>query len=109
MKPIVMTLLGAILFGLGALITCNNFYLSFLRYPLFRLLGRNYQYVSVVPLIGSILLLVAAFLLRNAPLWSIISLVLALFDTGGLHFFVFAMLWMFVWRILLGHRPPNGQ
>lgn len=82
-------------FGLGALVTLCNFYLSFVRYPVHRLRGgtrENYRWISGLPLFGSALLWLAAGLTNSATLmWS--SLILSLFDTGGLHWFIATMLW----------------
>jgi hypothetical protein len=67
-----------------------NFYLSFLRYPLFRLNGGKrdeFRWVSGLPLVGSALVAVAALCSLSEPrlLWPAIGLILI--DTGGLHWF----------------------
>ena len=85
--------LGYFLFILGTCISLLNLYLSFLRYPLHKLLGWEYQRVSGIPLFGSFFLVVAALLLRNSPQWLRASLGIALIDTGGLHWFLGIMLW----------------
>jgi hypothetical protein len=89
---------GYILFALGALISCLNFYLSFLRYPLYRLLGREYRWESGLPLFGSLFLVVAVVLLRESPGFFWGGLALALLDTGGLHWFLAVIIWHGVFR-----------
>jgi hypothetical protein len=45
--------------ALGTLITCVNFYCSFLRYPIYRWQGgtrANFRWVSGIPLFGSLFL-----------------------------------------------------
>lgn len=84
------------IFGAGAFLCALNFYLSFLRYPLYRLRGREseYRYVSGAPVLGSFL--VVALLIPPAlPTWArIAGLVLAAFDTGGLHWFIGVTAWL---------------
>ncbi|HEX6885238.1 MAG TPA: hypothetical protein VF530_17825, partial [Planctomycetota bacterium] len=70
-----------------------NAYLSFLHYPILRARGvsrGDYRHVSGIPLVGSLVVLVALFLgldgnLRIAA-WTLIAL-----DTGGLHWFVLSL------------------
>jgi hypothetical protein len=90
-----MMILAYTLFAVGAFLCLLNFYLSFLRYPLYRLFGREYQHASGVPLFGSLLLVIAVTLLYERPLlfWS--GITLALLDTGGLHWFAGIMLWTY--------------
>jgi len=94
---------GIVLFVAGALITCLNFYLSFLRYPVHLLSGGyrdNYRWVSGLPLFGSLLLWISMPLLRDAPSMIWWALVVSMFDTAGLHWFVGVVLW----QALFGRR-----
>ncbi|MDZ4685714.1 MAG: hypothetical protein SH850_11665 [Planctomycetaceae bacterium] len=89
----VLDYLAYTLFAVGALMCGLNFYLSFLRYPLCKLLGREYKWSSGIPLFGSLLLIIAVTLLRDSPVlfWS--GLAVAMLDTGDLHWFMGGMLW----------------
>lgn len=83
---------------LGAFVCVANAYLSFLRYPLHRLRGgtrATFQWVSAVPLIGSVLVATiwVLWLRGSAPEaldWA--TLLLVLCDTGGIHWFSLAVL-----------------
>ena len=91
-------ILAYTLFAVGTLVCFLNFYLSFLRYPLYRLFGREYKHVSGVPLFGSPLLIVAVAILHERPLFFWSGITIALLDTGGLHWFASIMLWMYLFR-----------
>jgi hypothetical protein len=84
-------------FGLGAVVCLVNFYLSWLRYPLHRARGASretYRWVSGVPLVGSALVIATwALWLRHdhSLLLDVASWVLALVDTGGIHWFLLVM------------------
>jgi len=88
-----MVVVGQIIFGFGAFLTLLNVYTSFFRFPIHRLFGgtrANFRWVSGVPLVGS------AFLWLSIPLlpsglqrWA--AAAISLFDTGGIHWFIFAM------------------
>ena len=81
-------------FALGAWITLLNVYLSWIRTPLLRSLGRSpRRWVSGFPIIGSALLIGSAILLRRAPWVAVSALTLAALDTGGFHSFL-AALWL---------------
>ncbi len=72
----------------GGMICLWNFYLAFLRYPLFRFTGgqrADYRWDSGLPLIGSAIVAVAALCSLGDPwlLWPAIGLIVI--DTGGLH------------------------
>lgn len=86
------------LFAVGAFVCFLNFYLSFLRYPLYRLFGREYKHVSGVPLFGSLLLIIAVTMLHEHSLFFWIGITIALLDTGGLHWFGGIMFWMYLFR-----------
>ena len=88
---------GWVLFGVGAFVCLMNCYLSWLRYPLHRLRGgapETYRWVSGFPLVGS-LLVVMAWLLwlrgEGSAALDVTAWLLALIDTGGIHWFVLVM------------------
>ena len=95
---IVLAVLAYVLFALGTFLCCLNFYLSFLRYPLCKLLGREYKWVSGIPVFGSLLVVIAVPVLHESPVlfWS--GITIALLDTGGLHWFAGTMLWMYLFH-----------
>jgi hypothetical protein len=93
-----MVFCAYVLFALGAFVCCLNFYLSFLRYPLCKLLRREYKWVSGIPLLGSLLLVVAVAVLHESPLFFWGGIMIALIDTGGLHWFVGILLWMYLFH-----------
>ncbi|MFC1542880.1 hypothetical protein ACFL4M_03220 [Pseudomonadota bacterium] len=81
-----MEVLAYIIWVPGALFCGLNFYISFLRYPVHKLLGRSedsFQWVSGVPLLGTLLVFVAFILLSENPLFFWSSILLVLIDTGG--------------------------
>ena len=82
-----------ILFAVGAFVSLLNFYLSFLRFPVHAAFGgtrASYRHVSGFPIVGSGLLwLCLPFLPSNALRW--VAAVMSAFDTGGLHWFLFAL------------------
>ena len=72
-----------------------NLHTSFIRPWLYRRSHGDlsgYQYVSGVPVLGSILIGIAALFFPCAPWIGGLLLVLYLMDPGGLHFAAFAML-----------------
>jgi hypothetical protein len=85
--------LGYLLFGLGALVSLTNFYLSFLRYPLFVLRGRSrdeYQHISGFPMVGMLVLFGLALTPASSSL-SLAALLFMLIDTGNIPWFVVSM------------------
>ncbi len=91
---------------LGGALSAHNFYLSLLRYPLYRLCGgkrESYRFVSGIPLFGSLLLWIAAPFLRSEPVWMWSALVVSFFDTLGLHVLAIVML------IAAWHKPSNPR
>ena len=86
-----------ILAGFGGLVTVLNFYLSFVRVPLYRLRheGATPRFVSGFPLIGSFALWMAAALCCASGAWGWAGALAAasLLDTGGLHWFAVTVLW----------------
>jgi len=88
--------LSTALLVLGGFICCLNFYLSYIKYPFYKLRGGkkgNYKWISGVPLAGSLLVAVAMIGFRDNTwvLW--VAAVLILIDTGGIHWFVGTMLY----------------
>jgi hypothetical protein len=94
----ILAVFAYLMFALGAFVCCLNFYLSFLRYPLYKLLRREFKWVSGIPVVGSLSLTVPLIVFHDSPLlfWS--GITIALLDTGGLHWFAGIMLWMHVFR-----------
>lgn len=87
-----------VLFVFGTLISLGNFYTSCLRYPIFRMRGgdrADYRWVSGIPLLGSAALFIAALLFGYAGLTAAcwLALLIAVFDTAGLHWFAVVMLY----------------
>lgn len=84
-----------ILLVIGCFISLLNFYLSFVRYLIFRWRGgsaNDYHWISGYPLVGSILV-VLSLLLMPASFWLLwFGIVCAVLDTGGLHWFAGTML-----------------
>ncbi len=88
------SIVGWIIFGLGAVISITNFYNSVLRYWLFKLRGRlseNLASSSSIPLLG-ILVLVGNVFIPNTIWLNIAVPILLLLDTGGISWFV-VMVW----------------
>jgi hypothetical protein len=86
-----------VLAAFGALVTALNFYLSFVRVPLYRLQhdGATPRYISGLPLVGSLALWIAAALCGASGAWGWAGALAAasLLDTGGLHWFALMALW----------------
>ena len=87
---------GSGLVALGCVVTCLNFYLSFLRYPLHRLRGksqRDYHWISGIPIFGTLALWIGSLFLLDfvAVVW--FALIVSLLDTGGLHWFCGTAAW----------------
>ena len=97
-------LAGYGLLALGGFVCALNFYLSFLRYPLYRLDGLPFRWVSGLPLVGS-LFVVLGLCWLPLPTWVFwLAVVLAGLDTGGLHWFVGSQLWHWLFP---PSAPPN--
>ena len=86
-----MTYVVYVLLAFGCFLSLTNFYLSFLRYPLFRLRGgapEDYHWMSGYPLVGSLVVLICLpFVFSNAWLFWI-GIICAALDTGGVHWFL---------------------
>ena len=94
-------LFACALFVVGGLLCALNFYLSVLRYPLHRLFGWPYRWVSGFPVFGS-LFVAASLCLLSLPAWLFwLAVVLLVLDTGGLHWFAAATFWFWL-------RPPHA-
>jgi hypothetical protein len=81
-------------FVLGAIVCIINFYISFLRYPIHRVLGKSkesYKHFSGIPLFG-VLVLIGAWLLPQSLWLSLATTSLVLLDTGSILWFV-VMAW----------------
>jgi len=91
-----MEIIAYIIWIVGALFCAINFYTSLLRYPLYMLLGRSkepFQWVSGVPLLGTLFVVVAFILLRDIPFFFWSSTILVLIDTGGPLWFAGSLLY----------------
>jgi hypothetical protein len=75
---------GWVALGLAALIGLLNFYLSFLRFPIYRYLGRPYRWMSGIPLIGSVCLVIALACVSGSVGAWIAAGVIAAIDTAGI-------------------------
>jgi hypothetical protein len=78
---------------LGASLSLLNFYLSFVRVPLLRGCGWSPRWVSGIPLLGSMLLVLSAVLMWRERWAAVTALTLAVLDTGGIHSFFGVLLW----------------
>ncbi len=81
----------------GGFLCALNAYLSWLRFPLYRLRGGlpgDYRWVSGIPLFGSLLVFFAWVgqvrhedsIGLNALVWTLVAI-----DTGGLHWFLISL------------------
>lgn len=80
------SLVGLVVVAIGLAFAGVNFYLSFIR----RLTAPNRAYVSVVPIIATVLVLVGAIIGFRSAICSVLGLVAMLIDTGGPAWFVVA-------------------
>ena len=102
-----MRIVAYILFAMGSCFCVLNFHRSFLRYPWFRFRGGNkdeFHFVSAVPFIGSAIV-VGALLIPGSPPWLIvIGVLIAAIDTGGVHWCVGTLTFMWI-RERLRNKP----
>ncbi len=74
----------------------TNFYLTFIRYPLYRIRGgkkRDYRFVSGFPIIGSLSILLSLGFVQMPVYLRWFGAVCAILDTGGLHWFLVVMVY----------------
>jgi hypothetical protein len=85
--------MSAVLLTIGGLICALNFYLSFVRVPMLRWMGRSIEtkHTSGVPLIGSVLVILAWVAGLDFAGAQIVAWLLVLIDTGGPHWFIFSL------------------
>ena len=86
-----MTIVSLGLLILGGFICCLNFYLSFLRYPIHKMVGGkkdNYKGVSGFPLIGSLFVAISLFRYSHITWIFVTAMILIAIDTGGIHWFL---------------------
>jgi hypothetical protein len=105
MKWLMMFLLGT-----GGLLCCLNFYLSFLKYPVHRMLGgkkEDYRWDSGIPVFGSLFVALSLFWFWQPPWLLTLAIVLILVDTGGLHWFAGTLLYYEVLK--KGNRSTRGS
>ncbi len=97
-----MEIIAYVLFGLGGFFCLLNFYLSFLRYPIYRLAGggkQEYKWVSGAPALGSLFVGFSLIPHYETKWMLILGLALILVDTGGLHWFLATMFYYVVfWK-----------
>ena len=96
-----MEIIAYILFGLGGFFCLLNFYLSFLRYPIYRLLRgdkKQYKWISGAPILGSLFVGIGLLSLYETKWILILGLALISIDTGGLHWFLVTMFYYAVFR-----------
>lgn len=96
-----LAIIGYIFLALGALVALDNVYLVFIRYPLHKRFGWEYRFVSVSPLISSILMLFVPLLIRTMTPFSWGALIaVLLLDPGGVAWLVLTLLLMAVYSVL---------
>ncbi|MFQ5804069.1 MAG: hypothetical protein ACE5JQ_14355 [Candidatus Methylomirabilales bacterium] len=91
-----MDALGYVSLIVGGFSCALNFYLSFLRYPLHKLRRGGdveYRWVSGIPVVGSLLVLMSLASLHLETWLLYAALILMLVDTGGIHWFLGTMLY----------------
>ena len=85
---IVISLIKYALFVFAAWLCVLNFYLCFLRYPLYLRSGKpkeSYKFISGIPVFGSLILyLLVRYTNLPSPVFYA-GVVLIIIDTGGLH------------------------
>jgi len=95
-----------LLFVLGAFICILNFHSSFIRPAIHSMRGQGeYRFASGFPLIGSLMLVGSFLLLPAGHIPRPVALVIALFDTGGIHWFCVIMALDFY----RSHRRSSGD
>jgi len=93
--------LGYAMLAFATLIAVGNFYLSFLRPPIYWWFGWECQNVTGIPMVGTLSLIAALALLEwTLRLW-IGAVALCVIDTCGLAWFCAVM----GWEVLRGRTP----
>lgn len=95
MRPLTVIYIAYALLAYGCAVSLNNFYLSFLQFPLYRLRGGNpdhFKSQSLVVLVGSLLIVAFLFSVAGSPWLFWAGVTCAVFDTGGPHWFALYML-----------------
>ena len=88
-----MLILAYCLFVVGAFVSVLNFHLSFIRPLVCRLRRRECRFVSGLPVVGSLLLVISFFCFPSEDALRWVALLVALLDTGGIHWFCGTMLY----------------
>jgi hypothetical protein len=99
-----MYILACCLFVVGAFMSILNFHLSFVRPLICRLRRRECRFISGFPLLGSLLLVISFFCFPAEQAMRWVALAIALFDTGGIHWFGGTMLY----HSLRGRQVQSG-
>jgi ABC-type proline/glycine betaine transport system permease subunit len=73
---------------IGIILSVMNFYISFLV----KYIEKNNKIGSGIPILGSLLLFISLFFIKNNLMFYTISL-FALLDTGGIHWFIITILY----------------
>jgi len=92
---------AGILLVIGGLICLFNFYLVFLRYPVYRLVGGNpaeYRFKPGIPLLGSLLTALSLIAFWSNPWLAAIAILLMLMDIDGLHWYILMYIYFEVFR-----------
>ena len=80
------------IYVLGCLFCLVNIYTSWLRYPIHKYVFKKpddeFKFVSGIPLLGSVFIVLALFLYSGNAILFWLGVVLALLDTGGIHWFI---------------------
>jgi len=96
-----MEIIACVLFCLGGFFCLLNFYLSFLRYPIYRLSGgckQEYRWVSGAPVLGSLFVGLGLIYHYGTNWMLILGFALILIDTGSLHWFLATIFYYEIFR-----------
>ena len=91
----ILGILGWLVLIIGVYISLLNFHLSFTLYLYHRLRRRQeeYRHISGIPFIGSLLCLLSLPFFHTPSFPQSIPIIAAVLDTGGVHWFIGALLW----------------
>jgi hypothetical protein len=87
------TIFGLVFLVLGLLVVVNNFYCSFIRWPLYYLIHRSkegYRNVSGLPLFGEILITIGVVYDFGSIYSAALGIIAAFLNTGGSLWFLIA-------------------